>query len=240
MNLSNKWMVLRLSAPMQSWGQIGRKSYKPTAQYPSKSGVAGIIANASNIARNDEISIGKIASMEMCIFALSFGTQATDYQTIGCGTDRRQDIPLTTTASILSTKRGKLIGKQKQIVTYRNYLADADFIVICEGKSDSIDKYSEALKYPFRPLFLGRKSYLPSRPILDSVQESSENAIDRVRQIAKEVFPKKDVFNLPFVSDVSNVQDANDFLMDVPICFGSANRGYLRRMVKYGQMITRS
>ena len=48
-------LILRLAAPMQSWGAQSRFSVRDTGREPSKSGVVGMLAAALGRARGDDI-----------------------------------------------------------------------------------------------------------------------------------------------------------------------------------------
>ena len=53
------------------------------------------------------------------------------------------------------------------VVSNRYYLADADFLVGLEGEQEVLDAIRAALSNPRWPLFLGRKSFVPSRRVLE-------------------------------------------------------------------------
>ncbi|WP_223273999.1 CRISPR-associated protein Cas5, partial [Nocardia cerradoensis] len=46
---------MRLAAPLQSWGVASRFARRETQQYPSKSGILGLIAAARGHRRTDPI-----------------------------------------------------------------------------------------------------------------------------------------------------------------------------------------
>ena len=50
------------------------------------------------------------------------------------------------------------------LISNRHYLADAAFLVGLQGPFDLLQGLHEALKNPVWPLYLGRKSYVPSDP----------------------------------------------------------------------------
>jgi len=83
------------------------------------------------------------------------GIRRWDYQTVGARTG-------------LTMARGGLkTGAPGTMVTRREYLADASFLVALQGEPAMIEKVREALESPKWPVFLGRKSFPPTRPIFD-------------------------------------------------------------------------
>jgi len=56
-------------------------------------------------------------------------------------------------------------GRGGAVLSYRQYLAGADFLVGLEGDLDLLQKLDHALERPRWQLFLGRKGYPPSRPV---------------------------------------------------------------------------
>ncbi|MBS6882872.1 MAG: type I-E CRISPR-associated protein Cas5/CasD [Clostridiaceae bacterium] len=58
------------------------------------------------------------------------------------------------------------------IVTYRQYLQDDSFLVALQAEEETIRMLEQALRHPVRCMYLGRKSCVPSRPVL----EASTNA----------------------------------------------------------------
>jgi CRISPR system Cascade subunit CasD len=74
----------------------------------------------------------------------------------------------------LDVIRASGTGKEKTAVTNRYYLSDASFLAGLESKQNSfLLKAYNALKNPVWPLYLGRKSFVPSVPVYlpDGMQE---------------------------------------------------------------------
>ena len=83
--------------------------------------------------------------------------------------------PLTdyhTTTGVLPTADGDRKGKPEDpstIVSRRAYLQDAAFLVVLGGEAGLLQRTGAALTQPRWPLFLGRKSCPPVRPIFDEI-----------------------------------------------------------------------
>lgn len=155
-------LLLRLVGPMQSWGITSRFDQRDTGKEPSKSGVVGLLAAALGIDRENWTDLEPLTRLFMGVRHDRPGVPKRDYQTAGCAA----------TDTII-----KADGTQAKdgVVSQRFYLADASFLVglECEDRS-FLERIHAALGDPVWPLALGRKSYVPSEPILmeNGVQDS--------------------------------------------------------------------
>jgi CRISPR system Cascade subunit CasD len=147
-------LLLRLVGPMQSWGITSRFDERDTGKEPSKSGVLGLLAAALGIDRASWNDLEPLTRLTMAARHDRPGLPKDDYQTAACAA----------TDTII-----KASGKPATdggVVSHRNYLADAAFLVGLEGTDRALlEKAQAALLDPVWPLALGRKSYVPSEPI---------------------------------------------------------------------------
>lgn len=142
-------LLLRLAAPMQSWGVQSRFSERDTGMEPSKSGVVGLLCAA--LGRPRGASIEDLAALVMGVRVDREGTKHYDYQTAG------QDGFL--------RARGK-VETTNVIPSKRYYLSDASFLVGLEGDDlDLLHTLDAALRAPHWPLSLGRKAFPPGEPV---------------------------------------------------------------------------
>lgn len=150
-------LKLNLVGPMQSYGVRGRWDYKDTLQYPTKSAVVGMLGCALGIPRErlEEIS----SKIKVHIRINKEGKIAEDYQI-------RE---YKTTEGIDETKKDK---KTDKFVLHKSYLYDASFTVYVEGDLDFLNDCYKALLDPVWNIFLGRKSCVPSMPLVGSYEES--------------------------------------------------------------------
>ncbi|HUX41796.1 MAG TPA: type I-E CRISPR-associated protein Cas5/CasD [Rectinemataceae bacterium] len=156
-------LLLQLVGPMQSWGVTSRFDQRDTANEPSKSGVIGLLAAAMGIDRDNWKDLEPFTNLAMGIRHDRPGVLKRDYQTAGCAA--RDSI----------IKADGTQAKGGGVVSQRHYLADAAFLVGLEHDSRALlEKAHAALRNPFWPLALGRKSYLPSESIWieEGVRES--------------------------------------------------------------------
>lgn len=154
-------LLLRLAGPMQSWGLESRFDQRDTGREPSKSGVLGLICAALGKPRDDQPgpwpSLAELAGLKMGVRVLREGTLRIDYQTAGGGDFRGRKSYGVWRAS------GNLGGT---VLSPRHYLADADFLVGLEGPRPLLSRIEQALHEPVWPLSLGRKSYVPTLPVI--------------------------------------------------------------------------
>jgi len=168
-------LFLRLEAPLQSWGERAQWSERDTAPEPTKSGIVGLLACALGWA--DDVRIRDLSqSIRVGVRCDHISSPAIllDYHTVGGGY----------TAPQLLTAEGKpkMIAASKSPhtePTKRYYLSDASFLIAVQAASDRIAKLTEAAQSPVWPVFLGRKSCVPTRPIFDGVgdYDSLERAL---------------------------------------------------------------
>ncbi len=137
----------RLCGPMQSWGTQSRFLVRDTGPEPSKSGVVGLICAAMGKPRDDREAIAKIAGLRMAVRADRPGTMRMDYHTA-------EDV-------IRADESGA-----GTVVSRRYYLADAQFLVALEGARAVLEEIAQALSAPRWQVFLGRKSFVPSAPLI--------------------------------------------------------------------------
>lgn len=158
---STATLLLRLAGPMQSWGLESRFDQRDTGREPSKSGVLGLICAALGKPRDDQPgpwpSLAELANLRMGVRVLREGALRIDYQTAGGGTfpgGKRYGV----------WRASGSLGRT--VVTPRHYLSDADFLVGLEGPLPLLHRIEQALQNPVWPLSLGRKSYVPTLPVI--------------------------------------------------------------------------
>ncbi|MGW6973802.1 type I-E CRISPR-associated protein Cas5/CasD [Streptomyces sp. NPDC054952] len=147
-------LLLRLAGPLQSWGERSAfPAVRDTAGFPTRSGLIGIFAAAQGLARG--ASLARYEALEITVRVDRPGTLLIDYHTVGGG----QPAHLTA-----ATSGGK--NKGAAVVTRRQYLADAAFVVAVTGPGDQITELAAALTHPHWAPYLGRRSCPPDEPFL--------------------------------------------------------------------------
>lgn len=158
-------ILLRLDAPLMSFGSpvVGQEG--PTQEFPGQSMLTGLLANALGW---DHSNGPKLEWLQKSIlYAVRCDRQPTrfvDYQTVDLG---QPFLRSGWTTWGRAESRGGGSGAGTHIRT-RTYLADGIFTValaLSEGPV-TVDELEAALREPSRPLFLGRKPCLPAAPLL--------------------------------------------------------------------------
>lgn len=129
-------LLLRLAAPLQSWGTSSRFARRSTDAVPSKSGIVGLLAAAQGRRRTDPLE--ELLGLRIAVRTEQPGRLERDFQTAARQGER--------TSLSLST---------------RHYLADAVFLVGIQGDDALLEGLQDALRRPYFPLYLGRRSCPP-------------------------------------------------------------------------------
>ena len=207
-------LLLRLSAPMQSWGVTSRFSRRDTGKEPSKSGVVGLLCAALGLSRDEanaeNLLFAEMIRLKMGVRVNREGILQSDYHTA---------------QNIIKADGGI---KETELST-RFYLADADFVVGLEGENlETLETLQRALQNPKWQLFLGRKAFAPSLPVF------YQNGL----RPGEELETALKTFDLESVSlrqtewrlILEDEKDGNETRQDVPLSF--AARRFTNRRVK--------
>jgi len=153
----NNTLFMRLAGPMQSWGTSSRFQLRRTDIYPSKSGVLGMLLCAMGVRREDSPrALEPLNRFLMGVRVDRGGTLDWDYHTAGAKIGiRSADGKIKKTAST---------GEYETLLSRRQYLYDASFLVALQGDTDTVNASASALQNPAWPLFLGRKCCIPAEP----------------------------------------------------------------------------
>jgi CRISPR system Cascade subunit CasD len=153
-------LFLRLEGALQAWGDTSKFVIRRTMDAPTKSGVLGLLCCAMGLSREEARKrLPELNSLAMGVRIDRPGIRWWDYHTVGAGTG------MTTAGGGLKT------GAKGTLITRREYLADASFLVALQGAPELIVELRAALSIPKRPIFLGRKSCPPSIPVLIAPKE---------------------------------------------------------------------
>jgi CRISPR system Cascade subunit CasD len=170
-----KALVLRLDAPLISFGGPMVDQNGIIQTFPGLSMLSGLLANALGWDRRDYEKLGRL--QERVRFAARVdrpGEALLDYQTVDLGADwmRPETSGWTTRGRIAARGGASAEGTHQR---YRHYRADSVHTVVLTLLGDeppSLDDVAQALREPARPLFIGRKCCLPAAPLLLEVLEA--------------------------------------------------------------------
>ena len=200
-------LLLRLKAPMQSWGVSSRFSIRETGKEPSKSGVIGLLCAALGISRDEanreNPRFEELIKIKMSVRVLREGVMQKDYHT----------------AQHIAKADG---GTKETELSTRWYLADADFLVGLESEDlPLLESLQKALKNPKWQLFLGRKAFVPSVPVY-----LAENGLQTGENVLREFeIESKSKEQRLIIED----ENGGEVCQDVPLDF-AARRFSIRRV----------
>lgn len=162
-------LILHYRAPMMRFGGVVVDGCDATYEIPNKAAVVGLIANALGIDRREYKKLTQLhESLSYAVACQDPGRKFVDYTTVDY-----------TTPWMDSSIRKGGANTTNQIFL-RSYLADAHYVIAIHGPN--LDQIKSALDRPARPLFLGRKTCLPSHRIAGEIVEadSLKDALKRV------------------------------------------------------------
>ena len=199
-------LLMQLVAPMQSWGVQSHFGHRDTGLEPSKSGVIGLVCAA--LGRDRAEPIDDLAALRMGVRVDRAGVLKVDYHT----------------AQNVMTAKGELKDTE---LSRRYYLSDAAFLVGLEGEAAVLRAAHAALLNPRWMLFLGRKSFVPSRPIglRDGLSDDDLwNALQRRAPLDTRVQNE--------VRFVIEDADGESVRPDQPVSFAAGARSFRSRRVR--------
>lgn len=168
-------LLLDLDAPLMSFGGDTVDAYGVVRDFPAKSMVAGLIANALGWERSDADAHARLQErLVMGSARVAEGRRMRDFQTAQLGAGDRG----WTTRGRFEGRAGGAETYKSPHIRYRDMDADARVLVALRlepaDEAPDLDALAAALDRPERPLFVGRKPFLPSRRIaLDIVDAAS-------------------------------------------------------------------
>ena len=222
--MATRYLLLWLEAPLQSWGHDSKFGRRDTLNFPTKSGVMGLVCCALGYGGEQTEFLAEFAPLKQTVLSFvrkNYKDEKTDrlpllrdFHMVGSGYDDKDPW---TTLLIPKTSEGKKAVGGGAKMTYRYYLQDAYFAVVLEIPSDKAESIATALQLPVWDLFLGRKSCVPTDLVFRGIFENEANAAEYAIEIATE----KSLFIDFCVLDGEHTSQFSEFLTlnDVPLCF---------------------
>ena len=175
-------LILRLDAPLMSFGGVAVDNLGPTEMFPTQSMLTGLIGNALGYDHSQWQQLQRLQDrIRYAARQDRAGTRLADFQTVALGQEHLVDRGWTTQG--VRENRAGASGKGTHI-RYRDYLADAAYTValaLLPG-DPSLERVEHALRFPERPLFFGRKPCLPAGLPIVVGQVQAESLLQALRQ----------------------------------------------------------
>jgi CRISPR system Cascade subunit CasD len=235
--MSNKYILLWLEAPLQSWGSDSKFGRRDTLPFPTKSGILGLTLCAMGASGPQNELLARLSSGSLLVVSYLRAKPGRDGQTqvkvskepllrdfhmVGSGYD---DKDIWQKLLIPKTSEGKPAVGGGSKMTYRYYLQDARFAAVLEVPPDLADGVASAYQDPVFDLYFGRKNCVPAERILHGVFANQAEALAKASTIAQE----KNLLEDFRVLDGEHDGDVLT-LNDVPIQFGEVKKYRDRRV----------
>lgn len=207
--MSRNWLLVRLKAPLMSFGGEAVDHVGPTRDFPSASMITGLIANAlgwrwgekeRHQELQDRLIFGAAISCE--------GEVLTDTQNAELAKKDKG----WTTSGVSEGRAGDSYGGPHR--RRRDYLMDAEVLVALRLEPAEVDPTIEviasALDRPARPLFIGRKSCLPTGRLFAGVHQA-ETVCDALLAVtepgSRAIWPEGEGPEGDRLSDISDLRN---------------------------------
>ncbi|MBI2790382.1 MAG: type I-E CRISPR-associated protein Cas5/CasD [Gammaproteobacteria bacterium] len=184
------FLIFQLQATFSSWGDTAVGEFRPSANYPSISGLLGLLAAALGLERENEAA--HLSLSKGYVFAMgvqSSGRLLRDYHTVQVpGRTSIKGRPLNTRMDELNIPKDEL----NTILTTRDYRQDASCLIAVQTNRNgeySLLELVEALMHPKFTLYVGRKSCPLSAPLFPCVINAG-NAYDAFKHYYQQLEAK--------------------------------------------------
>ncbi|MEW2164663.1 type I-E CRISPR-associated protein Cas5/CasD [Streptomyces sp. NPDC007084] len=237
-------LLLRLAAPLQSWGEHSHFTDRDTASFPTRSGVIGLLAASLGRPRGEPLT--DLTRLSLTVRSDRPGIRLRDLHTVGGG--------LPPKATVTTAEGKKRSGETSTLLSHRYYLADAVFTIALTAPLTAESTEAEradihgllkrlecALRSPKWPLYLGRRSCPPEGPLFLARTDDALRHLVRLPLAATapstrgiEFIADRPLHTLP-VPDELRTADAGDGAhpsgqaTDEPVTFHTTRRTYRSR-----------
>jgi CRISPR system Cascade subunit CasD len=223
------FLALRLEGPLQSWGFDSQYNRRNTGLMPTKSAIAGMCCAALGYPRgSDQEKNFLVLFGSLRMTAIAIPRQGAKRE---LPVRRLQDYH-----TVQNTRRANGTINNDCVLTHRQYLTDAAFGIILESAPGLLNDIVGALANPTWGLWLGRKSCIPTAPVLAGLKEHKDdlkgllkgNLADALRLLIGdkplEAFTRQE--------DAEHFADGLDSTPDVPISFDCRKKLFSPRRVR--------
>lgn len=222
MSSEKRFLALRLEGPLQSWGFDSQYNRRNTGLMPTRSAIAGMCCAALGLTRGSKEEQGFLETFgEIRMTAIAIPRSNNNQKSLSVR--RLQDYH-----TVQNTRRASGAINNDCVLTHRMYLTDSSFGVILEGDDTILSAIADALTDPKWGIWLGRKTCIPSAPVLAGVKSNRAEALSLlIGDTPLEAFTRQE--------EVESFADGRDSLPDLPISFASEKRMFAPRRVRTKQ-----
>ncbi len=190
--MSNPYLLLWLEAPLQAWGHDSKFGRRDSLDFPTKSGLLGLLACARGADGQQRDWLAAWANLDLQLHAyvpqnrqgqpLPRQPMLRDFHMVGSGYDDKD--PWQTLLIPKKSDGGKAVGGGTKM-TYRYYLQDMAFAVALQAPAELAQEAAAALQAPVWDLYLGRKNCIPTDFIYQGLFDSAGAALAQGEALAE-------------------------------------------------------
>ncbi|MDD5328424.1 MAG: type I-E CRISPR-associated protein Cas5/CasD [Sulfuricella sp.] len=223
------FLALRLEGPLQSWGFDSQYNRRNTGLMPTKSAIAGMCCAALGMPRGgdkEEVFLALFGAVRMTAIAIPRNGVKKELLV-----RRLQDYH-----TVQNTRRASGAINNDCVLTHRQYLTDADFGVLLEGNAVLLGEIASALADPKWGVWLGRKTCIPSAPVLPGLKGHFNNVLRLVKENQEDALRlligdgQLEFFTRQV--EVENFAEGQDTIPDAPVSFATERRLFAPRRVR--------
>lgn len=221
------YVLLWLEAPLQSWGFDSKFNRRDTLDFPTRSGIVGLILCAMGAKGKQIELLERLSQYKQTVYSFNKDKKEAllcDFQMVGSAYDEADPWA---TLLIPKTSEGKKAVGGGTKLTYRYYLQDAYFGLILELPEDLAKQTEYALQNPVFDLYLGRKNCVPSDFIYRGIFVTNEEAEAELLNISNE---KGLALAFKVLSEDKASEGDVITLNDIPVQLGTDKRYKDRRV----------
>lgn len=189
--MNHPYLLLWLEGPLQAWGHDSRFGRRDTLDFPTKSGVLGMLCCALGAGGEQTERLARLADLDMQLIAYTPADKlgkATprlpllrDFHMVGSGYD---DADPWQSLLIPKTSEGKKPNGSGTKMTYRYYLQDMAFAVALQIPAGEADSLAAALQNPVWDVYLGRKTCVPTELVYQGVFATADEVLAAAATLA--------------------------------------------------------
>lgn len=229
--MSNPFILLWLEAPLQSWGADSRFGRRDTLDFPTKSGLLGLLCCALGAGGEQRELLDEMAELRQTVLAFQRESDERppllrDFQMVGSGYDENNDWEK---LLIPKKRNGSKANGGGTKMTYRYYLQEAAFAAALEVPAARAKDFAEALQAPVWDIYFGRKCCAPTDLVFRGSFESEVAALEAASAIATEK-SLREAFRVRDYAQGDERAGEIVALNDVPVQFGTRKK-YRERQV---------
>ena len=169
---------------MQAWGGHTYEDFRPSYIFPTRSGVVGLLGACLGIER-EQLQQREYLNNS---FELTIKTEKRKIEKKTYKREKSEQLPIkkiTDYHTVLKGRKADGKARKEAILSYREYLCDAEFTLILDFKEDAVYSLSKIKKAVFEPVFtpfLGRRSCPLQRPLFEDVISAED-----IRQVLEQL-----------------------------------------------------